>query len=124
MGRAPESTWPPQGSGSSWRDLLGPVPLAQFAYFGESLRLLDLAPRQAYMFYVSQKSLGLKNLDLTAFLRVNAEDRSRLAWVELRHHWSNFDLAFQLQHNMGRANSEFGVLPDRRVIQVLGTYYF
>ena len=103
---------------------LGPVPLAQFAYFGESLRLLDLAPRQAYMFYVSQKSLGLKNLDLTAFLRINAEDRSRLAWVELRHHWSNFDLAFQLQHNMGRANSEFGVLPDRRVIQVLGTYYF
>jgi len=25
---------------------------------------------------------------------------------------------------MGRSTSEYGVLPDRRLMQVLGTYYF
>ena len=105
-------------------DGLAAVPGAQPGYLNQSLRLLELAPRQAVMFYVTQKSVGLKNLDLTAFLRINLEDHSRLAWFELRHHWSNFDLAVQLQQNMGRASSEFGILPDRRVIQVVGTYYF
>jgi len=46
-----------------------------------------------------------------------------LFWLELRRHWPNFDLSFQLQQNIGNANSEFGLLPDRRVVQVLGTYY-
>lgn len=103
---------------------LAPTPIAQFAYLREGLRLQELAPRQAYMIYVTQKSLGLKNLDLTAFLRINANDYSRLAWIELRHHWPSFDLAFQLQQNMGRSNSEFGILPDRRLMQVVGSYYF
>jgi len=108
---------------SSWA-ALGAAPPVQLAYLREGLRTLDLAPRQAYMFYVTQKSLGLKNLDLTAFLRINANDYSRLAWIELRHHWPSADLAFQLQQNMGRASSEFGILPDRRVIQIVGSYYF
>ena len=47
-----------------------------------------------------------------------------LAWVDLRHNWPSFDLTFQLQQNIGSLTSEFGVLPDHRVIQVLGTYYF
>jgi len=110
-------------SETQW-NTLGAVPLGQLGYLRESLRLMELAPRKAYMIYVTQKSLGLKNLDLSAFLRINAQDHSRLAWVELRHHWSNFDLAVQLQSNMGRTSTEFGILPDRRVIQVLGTYYF
>jgi hypothetical protein len=108
---------------SDWA-ALGATPAAQVAYLRESLRLQELAPRQAYLIYVTQKSLGLKNLDLTAFLRVNAIDQSKLAWAELRHHWSNFDLTFQLQQHIGNPNSEFGILQDRRVVQVLGTYYF
>lgn len=108
---------------ASW-EALGANPTDQIAYLIEAQRLQDLAPRQAFLIYVSQKDIGLKNLDLTAFLRVNLGDHSRLAWVELRRHWSNFDLAVQLQQNMGRSSSEYGILPDRRVIQVLGTYYF
>ena len=100
------------------------APGPQLAYLREALRLQELAPRQAYLIYVTQKSLGLKDLDLTAYLRLNPGDDSRLAWVELRHHWSSFDLSFQLQQNIGRPNSEFGVLPDRRIIQMLGTYFF
>ncbi|MDO9194989.1 MAG: hypothetical protein Q7U79_00695, partial [Rhodoferax sp.] len=108
---------------SNWA-ALGPAPATQLAYLREALRLQELAPRQAYMIYVTQKSLGLKDLDLTAYLRLNPGDDSRLAWVELRHHWPSFDLTFQLQQNIGNPTSEFGILPDRRVVQVLGTYYF
>jgi hypothetical protein len=98
--------------------------LAQQAYLGKSLRLQELASRQAYLVYVTQKGLLLKDLDLTAYLRVNVGDSSRLAWLELRHHWSKFDLTFQLQQSTGRTGSDFGDLPDRRTMQVLGTYFF
>jgi hypothetical protein len=98
--------------------------LAQQAYLQEALRLQELASRQAYLIYVTQKSFLLKDLDLTTYLRLNVRDGSRLAWVELRNHWSTFDLTFQLQQNMGRSGSEFGSLADRRTFQVLGTYFF
>lgn len=103
---------------------LGPSPIAQLAYLREALRLQELAPRQAYLLYVSQKNIALKDLDLTAYLRFNPGDNSRLAWIELRHHWSSFDLSLQLQRSMGKPATEFGLLPDKKVVQMLGTYYF
>jgi hypothetical protein len=108
---------------SSW-DALGNLPGAQLAYLSEALRQQELAPRQAYLVYLTQKSLLLKDLDLTAYLRVNRGDRSKLAWLELRHHWSNYDLSLQWQQNIGGAGTEFGILPDKRVVQMLGNYYF
>ena len=80
---------------SNWA-ALGAAPLVQLAYLREALRLQELAPRRALLIYVTQKSLWLKDLDLTAYLRFNPGDNSRLAWLELRHHWSNFDLTFQV----------------------------
>ena len=103
---------------------LSVAPLTQLAYLSEALRLQELAPRQTYLIYVTQKGLILKDLDLTAYLRLNPDDDSRLAWLELRHHWPSFDLTFQLQQNSGNVKSEFGVIPDKRVIQALGTYYY
>lgn len=111
-------------SQSKWASLGATAPATQVAYLVEAQRLQEQVPRQAMLIYVTQKSLGLKDLDLTAFLRINANDHSRLAWVELRHHWPSFDLAFQLQQNIGRITSEYGIQPDRRIIQILGTYYF
>lgn len=108
---------------STW-SALGAVPAAQVAYLLEAQRRQELASRNAYLIYLTQKSLLLKNLDLTAFLRVNAGDHSRMVWVELRHHWPRFDLAFQLQRHIGSPSSEFGILPDSRIVQVLGNYYF
>jgi len=99
-------------------------PIGQVAYQIEAQRRQDLAARQAVFVYVTQKEFGLKDLDFTAFVRVNVGDRSRLAWLELRHHWARFDLAFQLQRNIGRPTSEYGILPDRQVFQLLGVYYF
>lgn len=96
----------------------------RLAYFREALRLQDLASRRAYLVYITQKSLWLKDLDLTAYLRLNSGDGSRLAWLELRHHWPNLDVSLQLLQGTGRSGSEFGILPDRRIVQVLGTYFF
>ena len=111
-------------SQSDWAALGTTAPATQMVYLREAQRRQELASREAYLIYISQKSLFLKNLDLTAFLRVNAGDHSQLAWVELRHHWPSFDLAFQLQQHIGDRASEYGVLPDRSVAQVLGIYYF
>lgn len=111
-------------SQSDWSALGSSAPDTQVAYLVAAQRLQELAPRHAYLIYLTQKSLGMKELDLTAFLRVNADDHSRMAWLELRRHWRSFDLAFQLQQHMGRSTSEYGMLPDRRLMQVLGTYYF
>ncbi len=108
---------------SSW-SALSARPETQVAYLLEAQRRQELAPRKAYLIYLTQKSLWLKNLDLTAFLRVNAGDHSKLVWAELRHHWPRFDLAFQLQRHIGSPRSEFGILPDSRIVQVLGSYYF
>ena len=110
-----QADWAALGAASAQR---------QVAYQIEAQRRQDLVPREAYLLYLTQKSLGLKNLDLTAFLRVNAGDQSQLVWAELRHHWPKFDLAFQIQQHIGNPTSEFGILPDRTVMQVLGTYFF
>jgi hypothetical protein len=90
----------------------------------ETQRRQEIASRQAYMVYVAQRDLFKKGLDLTALLRVNADDHSRLTWLELRHHWPKVDVALQWQHLSGRAASEFGVLPYRQSLQILGAYYF
>lgn len=108
---------------SDWSSLSVSHP-TRVAYLIESARRQESSSRHAYLIYVTQKSLLVKNMDLTAFLRVNAGDHSQLVWAELRHHWPRFDLAFQLQRHIGGSISEFGILPDSRIIQVLGSYYF
>lgn len=109
---------------SNWAALGASTPAGQMAYLLEAQRRQELATREAYLIYITQKSLWLKNLDLTAFMRINAGDHSQLAWAELRHHWPRFDLAFQLQQNIGARTSEYGTLPGRTTMQVLGIYYF
>jgi len=84
----------------------------------------DIASRSAWLLYATQKSAFLKSLDLTALLRINAEDHSRLGWVELRYHWPSFDGALQWQTTNGRAFSEYGLVPYRQSLQVLGAWYF
>ena len=92
-------------------------------YLMEALRRQDLASRGAYFIYATQESVGLNNLDLIAMLRVNADDHSRLGWVELRYHWSRVELAIQIQQQSGRSTSEYGLAPYRRSAQILAAYY-
>ena len=105
-------------------DALASAPQAKWAYLLDAQRRQEQVPRQAMLIYLTQKSLFLKDLDMTAFLRVNAEDQSRQAWLELRHHWNKFDLALQWQRYSGGGASEYGIVPDSRTVQILGNYYF
>jgi hypothetical protein len=107
----------------AWQALAN-APLSQWAYLLEAQRRQELVPRQAMLLYATQKNLFLKDLDLTAFLRVNLEDQSRLTWLELRHHWPKYDLAVQWQQYSGTSGSEYGMVPDRRTLQLLGNYYY
>ena len=84
----------------------------------------DIASRSAWLLYATQKSAFFKSLDLTALLRINAEDYSRLGWVELRYHWPSVDGALQWQTTHGRGFSEYGLVPYRQSLQVLGAWYF
>jgi hypothetical protein len=93
-------------------------------YLIEAQRLQELASRRAYLLYAAQRDLGMKNLDVTAMLRLNANDHSRLAWLEVRYHWAAVDLAVQWQQHVGRANSEYGLYPDRSIAQLVATYHF
>jgi hypothetical protein len=111
-------------SKTGWLGLSQNSPVGQVAYLVEAQRLQELSSRSAVLIYVTQKDLFIKDLDLTAFVRLNVLDDSKMTWIELRRHWAKFDLALQLQNHIGKPGSEFGILPDRRVLQVLGTYYF
>ena len=111
-------------SKNQWDGLGAINPQLQGAYVREALRRQDITSRHAYLFYATQRDLGWKDLDLTAFARFNAEDNSQLFWLELRYRWSQFDLAFQWQENRGKSGTEYGSFPDRRSVQLTGTYRF
>ena len=100
----------------------GPLPLLNYLQAAQVRQ--DIAARQAWLLYASKKDAGLKNLDVTALLRLNAADNSRLFWAETRYHFGRADLSLQWLATQGSALSEFGVLPYRRQLQVLGTWYF
>ena len=101
---------------------------AGLAAFGSYLQAAharqDIASRSAWMIYATQKSAIWKSLDLTAFMRINAEDHSRTGWLEMRYHWPQADAALQWQANTGRPAGEYGLVPYHRLVQVLGTWYF
>ena len=111
-------------SQASWTQasLNNPNALAQFLI--ETQRRQENSSRGSYLVYATQKSLLVKNLDLTALLRLNADDHSRLAWLEMRYHWEHTDVALQWQQTSGRNGSEYGLVPYRQSIQLLGAYYF
>lgn len=93
-------------------------------YLMQAQRAQELASPRAYLLYASQRDAGIKNLGVAAFVRVNGDDRSYYSWLELRYHLVNLDLALQWQRNSGRANTEYGLSPDRRIVQLVASYHF
>ena len=100
----------------------GPLPLLGYLQAAQTRQ--DNGARQAWLLYASQKDAGIKKLDITALVRLNASDSSRLFWAEARYHLGSADISLQWLSTHGSALSEFGVLPYRRQVQVLGTWYF
>jgi hypothetical protein len=90
----------------------------------DAQRRQELASRRAWLLYATQQNLGMKGLDGTAFVRLNAQDDSYLAWLELRYHWPRFDVALQWRRSNGDALTEFGLPPQRQAVQLIGALYF
>lgn len=109
---------------ADWQQLFAQGLAPVGTLFSTALADQEQAARRAWMVYVTQKGVLLKQLDVTAFVRQNAVDHSHLVWAELRYHWPRFDLALQLQRGSGKAGTEYGALPYRQVVQVVGYLYF
>ena len=99
-------------------------PQALLVYQQAAQERQDNASRGAWLVYASKKDALTKNLDLTALVRMNAADQSKLFWAELRYHIGNVDLGLQWLSTHGSALSEYGVLPYRRQVHLLGAWYF
>ncbi|MDE1949627.1 MAG: hypothetical protein KGI35_13500, partial [Burkholderiales bacterium] len=109
---------------NGWNTVMAQGPAAYQAYQALIQPSQELGSRRAWLLYGTMKGLGLKQLDLTAFVRSNAVDHSRLAWAELRYHWPRWDVALQWQGASGATGTEYGSLPYRQVVQLLGVFYF
>ena len=107
-----------------WQQALAGNPSFAGAYFLQAQALQDNAAREAWLLYLVQRDFLTENLELTMLLKDNRTDRSRLLWLDLRHRWTRVELALQLQHNQGAAASEFGIVPFRTSVGLVGTAYF
>jgi hypothetical protein len=109
---------------NGWNALRRGSPLAYGRYRTFVATVQDPATRHNLFFYATWTDAMVKHLDLTAMLRYDAVDSSRLQWFEARYHWTKVDLALQAQMNLGKPASDFGALSERRITQVVLRHFF
>jgi hypothetical protein len=108
-----------------WRALPSQNPLSYLRYRQWLSDSQDLATRQSIFLYAGWEDALVNHLDLSAMVRRNIDDHSRLSWIEARYHWDKTDLALQWQHNHGAGfGTEFGAVPKSHSIQALVRYFF
>jgi hypothetical protein len=83
----------------------------------------ELPTQHSVFAYASWQDLLTQHLDLSAFVRLDLVDHSRLPWVEVRYHWSHLDAAMRWQDYLGGSTSDYGASPSRQTWQVLLDYY-
>ncbi len=83
----------------------------------------ELLTQHSLFAYASWQDLLLRHLDLSAFLRVDLIDHSRLPWTELRYHWPHVDAALRWEDYQGGPATDFGAAASRQTWQVLLDYY-
>jgi len=84
----------------------------------------ELAARENLFGYVHWDDVGIPHLGLTAFVRFDPYDRSRVIWTEARYHWAHAGVAVQWQRHSGDATSDFAPSPARQSWLALVDYYF
>jgi len=85
---------------------------------------LDLTTRHAAFVRASWQDAFINKLDLTAMLRYNLDDDSKLSWLEARYRFDKSEIALQWQLASGNDSSDFGAMAQRRMIQALFRYYY
>lgn len=109
---------------AGWNALRRGAPAAYGLYRGFAASAQDPPTRHNAFLYALWQDALVKHLDLTAMVRYDALDHSRLQWLEARYHWSRVDVALQAQLHTGQPGSNYGAAADRRVWQALLRYFF
>jgi len=109
---------------AAWKSLRHGPPAAYGRYRSFVTKLQELPTRDNLFLYAVWKDALVKNLDLTAMVRHDLVDHSRLQWLEARYHWPRVDIALQSQLDTGEPGSTYGAVPQRRLWQALARYYF
>jgi hypothetical protein len=107
-----------------WEALRRGSPLAYAQYRVYAQNIQDPVTKQSLFFFGTWQDAMINHLDISAMERFNHADHSRMSWLEGRYHWDHVDLALQWQLNSGDAGSEFGAAIQKRVVQLVGTYFF
>jgi hypothetical protein len=109
---------------SDWDALQTGSPLIYGRYRGYVANVQDLPTNRGVFTYLMWQDAIIKHLDISALLRYDLVDHSRLQWVETRYHWPKVDVALQWQTDTGRQSTDYGALPDRRLWQAVTRFYF
>jgi hypothetical protein len=107
-----------------WESFSSASPGNALRLLGTSEALQELAVRRALFFYAAWRDVGMRNLDVTAFMRRDMETRSRAHWIEARYRWAATELALQWQLYTGDPGSLYGSVPEPRRIELLLRYFF
>jgi hypothetical protein len=110
-------------SSGAWSKLGASNPQTYGRYREFALLQQDLPTQSNAFVYASWQDVGFQHLDLTAFLRVDLIDHSKLPYIELRRHWTSVDLALRWQDVAGNTISDYGASPQRQTWQLVLDYY-
>jgi len=108
---------------NEWDALPAIDPSAQLAVLAAAQALQDLPVRRAWFVHATWRDLLVRRLDLSGFMRRDAETSSRAQWLEARYHWERVELALQWQLYSGSAGSVFGTVPQRRMVELAVRVY-
>lgn len=106
-------------------DALRRAPLRYAAYRAWQHNAQELPTRAELFAYATWPDAGGCNrLDLSAMLKYNLTDDSRMGWLESRYRLDHADLALRWQRQTGRADSAYGAAVPQATWQMLVKYYF
>jgi len=106
-------------------DALRAGPLAAYVQYRQFAAFQQDPPTQHNLFvYALWQDLLVKHFDLAVMFRRDLVDDSRLQWLEGRYHFPSIDFAVQAQVNSGTPLSQYGAVPQRRVLQFLARLYY
>jgi hypothetical protein len=110
-------------SAGEWESLQRSLPA--YGQYRRSVQTAqDMPTRHAAFFFATWQDAMINRLDLSAMLRYNADDHSKLSWLEARYRWDRTEAALQWQHNSGHALSEFGASSQETIVQAVVRYFF
>ena len=110
--------------GGEWQALRR-GPIAPYVQYREYAGMQgELATGQNVFFYAHWDDVLIDRLGLTAFVRYDPYDQSRVGWTEARYHWEHLGFAVQWQRNAGDATSDQAPWPLRQSWLALIDYYF